>query len=104
MTIRITEVTSTNPGSLPKLCEMVPVEFLSYYHSPAFKHLDVQVIAEHHPDSMRGTHPVCDNKRWPGKHKNVVVWWSLANGLAAGWNENPSTGWSFVLVREHAFT
>jgi hypothetical protein len=32
---------------------------------------------------------------WPGKQKNVRVWYVLANQYAVGWNENPSLGWSF---------
>jgi len=37
-------------------------------------------------------------KRWPGKHRNVVCWYELANGYAVGWNENPGRGWSFPVV------
>ena len=36
---------------------------------------------------------------WPGKHKNVLHWYVLANGYAVGWNESPSHGWSFPVVR-----
>ena len=28
--------------------------------------------------------------RWPGKEKNVQVWWELLNGYGVGWNENMS--------------
>lgn len=36
---------------------------------------------------------------WPGREKNVNVWWLLRNGIAVGWNENPSRGWSFPIRR-----
>jgi len=36
---------------------------------------------------------------WPGKHVHVHVWWELENGYAVGWNENPSRGWSFPVVK-----
>ena len=37
--------------------------------------------------------------KWPGKHKNVNVWWQLANGKAVGFNENPAIGWSFPVIK-----
>ena len=38
-------------------------------------------------------------KPWPGSHKNVFVWWELETGHAIGWNENPSRGWSFPVIK-----
>lgn len=35
---------------------------------------------------------------WPGKHRNVLHWYVLANGRAIGWNESPR-GWSFPVIR-----
>lgn len=37
------------------------------------------------------------DRRWPGRHKNVLNWCRLSTGYAVGWNESPSVGWSFVL-------
>lgn len=34
-----------------------------------------------------------------GKHKNVMNWWLLDNGYAVGFNENPSFGWSFPIIK-----
>lgn len=36
---------------------------------------------------------------WPGKHRNVHVWWETPNGYAVGFNENPSTGWSWPVAK-----
>lgn len=36
---------------------------------------------------------------WPGQHKNVMNWCVLATGHAVGWNENPSRGWSFPVIK-----
>ena len=36
---------------------------------------------------------------WIGKHKNVYVWYELVNGYAVGFNENPSVGWAFPVVK-----
>lgn len=36
---------------------------------------------------------------WPGPHRNVIYWWELENGYAVGWNENPSRGWSFPVIK-----
>lgn len=52
------------------------------------KYLDEEVIKER--DS---------GNRWPGSHKNISKWWTLANGLAVGWNENLARGWSFPVKR-----
>jgi hypothetical protein len=38
-------------------------------------------------------------QRWPGKEKNVHSWVRLADGIAVGWNENPSRGWSFPVIK-----
>ena len=38
-------------------------------------------------------------KRWPGVHKNVYCWVELENGKAVAWNENPSKGWSFPVIK-----
>jgi hypothetical protein len=70
------------------LKDCVPEEFIDdYQDTKAFKFLEIGVKKEH------------ENKVFPGKHKNVHVWWELENGYAVGWNENPSIGWSFPVVK-----
>lgn len=34
-----------------------------------------------------------------GTHKNVGNWWLTDTGYAIGFNENPSLGWSFPVVK-----
>lgn len=70
-----------------RLRDCVPLEFIRHYtDNRAYKMLNVEVLSEH-----RGY--------WIGSHKNVHCWWKLANGYAVGWNENPSVGWSFPVVK-----
>jgi len=38
---------------------------------------------------------------FPSDHRNVFVWWELENGMAVGWNENMSLGWSFPVVSKN---
>ncbi len=64
--------------------------------SPAAELLYEQVIAKHSRTFANG-----DYKEWPGKHKDVHVWWELENGKAVGWNESPSKGWSFPVITIH---
>ncbi len=70
-----------------KLREALPRE---YYHgntgSAADKMLDEEVVF------------TVDDVHWPGPHKHVHRFWSLANGKMVGWNENPSRGWSFPVL------
>lgn len=87
-----------------KLRDVLPGEFfLSYLTdwsfktytenpSPASKLLDVEVVEEFkaHAEGW---------KSWPGTHIHVYNWWILADGHAIGWNENPSRGWSFPVIR-----
>lgn len=78
----------------PTLRDVLPREATGGEYGPAdrfWKHLDRAVIAEH--DSF-------DNPQyWPGREKNVVAWWELEGGIAVGWNENMSRGWSFPVIR-----
>jgi hypothetical protein len=53
----------------------------------ANKHLEFAVVATY------------EHGGWKGKHKNVMCWWKLDSGYAVGWNENPSVGWSFPVIR-----
>lgn len=93
---------SPNTGVGKKLCfdsdevydeyttlgDVLPFEFYSeFMDTPAAKLLDIRVVA-----TIR-TSP------WVGSHKNVFVWWELANGKAVAWNENPARGWSFPVVK-----
>lgn len=73
------------------LRDVMPPEFLecTYDKSLSRKYLDVEVVAEH---ESRKT-------RWPGPHKNVHAWYELRNGKAVGWNESPSHGWSFPVIK-----
>ena len=74
-----------------KLKDVLPQEFfIEFYDTPAAKHLDAKVVETN--DSWK--------KSFPGKHKNVHVWWKLENGLCIGWNENVAVGWSFPIARE----
>ena len=68
-------------------------EALPYGETGIFKSkkLEVKVMETHDP--YKG------GLRWPGRHKNVVEWWVLADGTAVGWNENTSVGWSFPVIR-----
>lgn len=78
---------STNQTTAKPLREHLPREFFSEHtRSRAAKHVDVPVVREH-------------RDFWPGREKNVLVWWELANGRAVGWNENPARGWSFPVVK-----
>lgn len=73
------------------LRECLPSEFMGceYDSAASRKWADVEVVAKF--DSSE--HP------WPGKEKNVNVWYGLANGRAVGFNENPARGWSFPLIK-----
>lgn len=83
-------------GNKKKLLEVMPKEFDSHEHSDtlAYQFKDVFVKKENCP--MFGEDPY---KKWPGKHKNVYFWVELENGYAVGWNENPSRGWSFPVIK-----
>lgn len=71
------------------LKDVLPYEAISgeYEGSPFLKYLNIKIV-----EKMDGK----DNP-WPGAHKNVMVWWKLANGKAVAWNENPGRGWTFPL-------
>jgi hypothetical protein len=71
------------------LKDVLPQEFFGceFKDSAAVKHLDCVVSSSH------------EHGGWQGKHKNVMCWWKLSNGYAVGWNENPSVGWSFPVIK-----
>lgn len=70
-----------------KLIDAMPEEFARYHtHERAHRYADVEVESEHNGD-------------WPGPQRNVHYWVLLVNGYAVGWNENPSRGWSFPVIR-----
>jgi len=72
------------------LRDVLPHEFfLSYMDTEAAKYLDVEVVATY------GSGDNLELKSWVGVHRNVYIWWQLANGKAVAWNENPGRGWSF---------
>lgn len=72
------------------LKDCVPSEAM--HESVLQKYADVEVIKEYvlHEKGW---------KSWPGKHKNVMNWYVLANGKAVGFNENPAVGWSFPVIK-----
>lgn len=78
-----------------KLIDHVPYEFSQVFNdTKAYEFRDVEVIKEH---TLSGS----DSNwvSWPGREKNVFNWWELENGYAVGWNENPSIGWSFPVIK-----
>jgi len=75
------------------LKDVMPHEFMGieYVDSQARKFADVEVVSQHGSTT--------DNIPWIGKRTNVFYWVKLANGKAVGWNESPSRGWSFEVVK-----
>lgn len=73
------------------LQDVLPYEFStgSYNDDKAYKFKDV-IVTKKHDGTV---------DRWIGTHKNVYVWYELKNGYAVGWNESPSRGWSFPVVK-----
>jgi hypothetical protein len=75
------------------LKEVIPqVLGCEYHDSQVRKYVDVQVVSEHNSSV----------NKWPGIHKNVHFWVLLENGRAVGWNESPTHGWSFPVIRNMA--
>lgn len=70
------------------LKDVTPTELFSaeYEGTKAQSFENIMVVREH-------------SRGWPGKHKNVHVWWELVNGYAVAWNENPGRGWSFPTIK-----
>lgn len=79
------------------LLEVAPHEFAEEFaDTQAWKMRDVNVVAIHSGGFGGAELP------WPGREKNVFNWYELENGYAVGWNENPSRGWSFPVVKMKA--
>ena len=78
------------------LKQVMPSEFDSceYDKTRAYTMKDSLVLKEHCSFADQDEY-----QYWPGKHKNVFLWAELANGYLVGWNENPSRGWSFPVMR-----
>jgi len=76
---------------MKRLSDVLPREFMGveYTDTPARKYADIVVVAEHHSHI----------RRWIGPQRYVMTWYVLANGKAVGWNENPSRGWSFPVIK-----
>jgi hypothetical protein len=72
------------------LRDALPQEWKQAEARNLWPHLDVQVRIERFGEAF---------KPWPGPQKNVHCWWELENGYAVGWNENPSRGSSFPVIR-----
>jgi hypothetical protein len=74
------------------LKEVMPDDFERFfYDTRSYRYADVEVVKVHGYSYHF--------KPWPGPHKHVFLWVELANGYAVGWNENPSRGWSFPVIR-----
>ncbi len=85
---------------LESLLEATPREFGAgeFNNTTAYKYRHLKVVEEH---SSVGK-VFSERKKikpWPGSHQNVYTWYELEDGHAVGWNENPSRGWSFPVVR-----
>jgi hypothetical protein len=80
-------------GNKTLLRDVLPDEFFGgeYCDTPAHMLKNEEVVAV-----LDGTS--CGHF-WIGTHKNVMHWWILKNGMAVGWNENPSRGWSFPVMK-----
>jgi hypothetical protein len=88
-----------SPGERNTLPEAVSKRVEGCFPAEAFKDWqalralrDIRVIAEHQPRSNGQW------LAWPGKQKNVMYWIEIEGGKAIGWNENPSSGWSFPII------
>lgn len=82
---------------MAKLRDVLPkAEFVEmlFEGKAVVKHADVEVVIEH-SNGILAKNPA----PWPGAHRHVHCWWELANGFAVGWNENPSVGHSFPVVK-----
>lgn len=65
-----------------------------YEKTQSYKMQDILVVREHCSLTEQDEYQF-----WPGKHKNVFFWVELENGYVCGWNENPSRGWSFPVMK-----
>jgi len=68
-------------------------DWLPYdYYSPKLdKFLSVKVVEEYGVGRTW--------KASPFRHKNIHNWCVLENDCAVGWNESPSFGWAFPIVK-----
>lgn len=81
------------------LRDWVPREFmLEFADSKATKLLDRVVLKSWSLGSLSKLDEP-EWKSWPGREKNVNNWCLLDDGHAVGWNENPSVGGSFPVIR-----
>jgi len=78
-----------------KLRDVMPYEMIAgeYHDTKAYAFRDVEVIEQHGMIDDQVYQP------WPGGHKNVYFWVKLANGYSVAFNENPSRGWSFPVIK-----
>lgn len=60
----------------------------------AFKYADVEVVKVYWP-LIDKTH-----KPWPGRHRNVGVYYELANGMLVGEADNDSAGLSWPVMKK----
>lgn len=79
---------------MSKLIDKLPMEYRSgeWDNDPVAKYENSEVIKEFSLGESNW-------RPWPGKHRNVVVWWILETGQAVAWNENcTNRGWSFPVI------
>lgn len=75
-------------------------DILSYDNHRAAKMFDVNVVGIWDSTDSDEPNPWTDGfKVYPGTHRNVFTWYELENGYGVGFNENPSRGWSFPVVK-----
>jgi hypothetical protein len=81
---------SHKPAEGRTLADELPYEFNQTFDDvPAYKLRDVKVVYVFDGCSTG----------WPGTHKHVYNWCVLENGRSVGWNESPSRGWSFPVIK-----
>jgi len=76
-----------------KLRDVLPDEAYIQLKDKVYQHLDQIVIKEYRSGDL------INEPDTPFKQKYVYHWYLLENFYAVGFNENPSTGWSFPVTK-----
>ena len=79
--------------SYDALDDVTTEQIRKYYHCEVLQQYGGMVMGK---DGLLTAGPW---KPWPGAHKHVMNWCVLDNGKAIGFNENPSRGWGFPVIR-----
>jgi len=83
-----------------KLREWLPSSFDQNIDKKAAKHLDQEITEEYRCFELAmGEKKKQQFKPWIGTHRHVYNWVVLANGYAVAFNENPTSGVSFPVVK-----